>query len=130
MIDRPPTGSRQSAVSQPASSAPADGSPDLLAAKDATIARLTEEVGFLRDRLDHSRRALAQERERCDGLRREVLERHPTVKSGPHATGPSATRSAARQEPFVPSVPAWRRPPGPLPSIRTPRRPWWRRWIP
>jgi hypothetical protein len=54
----------------------------LIAAKDETIARLDAEVSFLRDQLDHSRRELADERQRFDVIHREALGRIEALTAG------------------------------------------------
>jgi hypothetical protein len=47
------------------------------------IASMKDEIAFLRDQLDHSRRELSAERERFDVIHREALQRIEALTGGP-----------------------------------------------
>ena len=86
----PPPSARRDANATPTATRHDDdttGVGALIAAKDDAIAAQREEIAFLREQLDHSRRELAAERERFDVIHREALHRIEALTAGDAGAG-------------------------------------------
>jgi len=97
------------------------------------IASLKDEITFLREQLDHSRRVLAAERERSDVIQQLALQRIPPLAFGPSHRGQDEGRADDVQNLHSdhptgsPDAPGATEPPREGSDTSHASKPWWRR---